>query len=412
MTDNNQKLLSESYITLKALEKAKEIYADRIAPDFLFFDFLRDDEYALSRCLENLLDTKGTHAQGDIFLKLFLEQFVKFDWARNLEFKKIYLEKLTTAVRRIDIYIQFEGGEIIAIENKPWAGDQREQLKHYAEFIDQQSFKNDWHLIYLCNHEPTEESLPKITREELVDKGKYSTLPYRNLISWLEKCHQQAKAPIIEIFIKELIRFIREEVNGELDMSDQKEMSQLIVKTPENLHSAFQIYRSLDTVKEQLLVEFKSSLEQKIQAAGFELMWDEAMTTGWKSYSGFSIRFRTNHNFYLRFEFNAEGLQELLWGICRSSNSISKNPTLWSQINEMMDTKFPKGRTSKWWPWWSWINDSTDLAKEVSDWSYYSEPWEMIVNDQLAPKLVELSNQVWSVFESNESLLIVPLKSQ
>jgi hypothetical protein len=102
MINQQQQFLTDIFISIKALHKAKEIYADRIAPDFLLFDFLRDDEIALSRCIHSLLDANGAHAQGTIFLQLFIQRFVKYEWAKNLTLKGIHLERATNASRRID----------------------------------------------------------------------------------------------------------------------------------------------------------------------------------------------------------------------------------------------------------------------------------------------------------------------
>jgi hypothetical protein len=403
--NQHQKFLTDIFISTQALRKAKEIYADRIAPDFLFFDFLRDDEISLSRCLHNLLDVKGTHAQGTTFLQLFLDRFVKFDWAKSLSLKNIVLEQPTDASRRIDIYLQFDDGEIIAIENKPWASDQKNQLKDYAEYIEAQSFGKNWHLIYLCNNEASEESLPECVKEKLESKGRYSNLDYKNLLDWLESCYQHTKAPIVEIFIKELIRFIRVEINGELEMSEQKEMSQLILSSPENLQSAFQILQAIDPLKEELLVKLRIELEQSVKAAGFLLVWDDSMAKGWKSYSGFGIKFKEEHNLYLRFEFAAPWLTDLYWGIRRETASVNKNPEIWTKLNEVVRSKFTSGKPSTWWPWWSWVEDSTDWGADMSDWYANYEPWALIDSGELVKKIMLLVIKMHDALKENQHLL-------
>ncbi|WP_228669743.1 PD-(D/E)XK nuclease family protein [Dickeya parazeae] len=66
--------------------------------------------------------------------------------------------------RKIDLLLTFLDG-VIAIENKPWAADQENQLRDYALWLNKR--ERPWTLIYLCNHEPSELSLPEHTPEVL-----------------------------------------------------------------------------------------------------------------------------------------------------------------------------------------------------------------------------------------------------
>lgn len=147
-------LLKEVIFKTATLKEARERFADRLAPDFSIFDYLRTDEMGLSRCIASLLDSKGKHGQKEIFLESFLE---KINWSGDTKIHSVSLEKQANGQRRIDIYLQFQNGDIIGIENKPWAGLQKNQLSDYASFIDREAGDKKWSLIYLSNNEPSDD---------------------------------------------------------------------------------------------------------------------------------------------------------------------------------------------------------------------------------------------------------------
>ena len=75
-----------------------------------------------------LLNPKGSHNQGDIFLKLFLKQILKEEEYKEIDsIGNVQRETLTNKNRRIDFTIE-TSNLLIAIEMKIKAGDQENQL--------------------------------------------------------------------------------------------------------------------------------------------------------------------------------------------------------------------------------------------------------------------------------------------
>ncbi len=203
-------LLDKVAFKTEALKEARERFADRLAPDFSIFDYLRTDEMGLSRCIASLLDSPGKHGQKEVFLEAFLE---KINWSGNTKIRSVRLEKQANGQRRIDIYLQFQNGEIIGIENKPWAGDQENQLSDYASFIEREAGGKKWLLVYLSNNEPSEYGgIGKEKQKQLKDEGKFVQLDYTSIIEWLEDCACKSKALIVRLFIEELAKFIRRRI--------------------------------------------------------------------------------------------------------------------------------------------------------------------------------------------------------
>jgi len=103
----------------------------RLAHRFNVFDFLRDDEMGLSKVIAFLLNPSASHGQGKYFLLQFLN-FVKNENWDHLDSHavKVETEHSTPDNRRIDIYVDIKGDKpfSLTIENKPYAGDQDNQV--------------------------------------------------------------------------------------------------------------------------------------------------------------------------------------------------------------------------------------------------------------------------------------------
>ncbi|ENU87162.1 PD-(D/E)XK nuclease family protein [Acinetobacter sp. CIP 102129] len=74
MNLNISKLLNQVSYELKALELARQKYEKQLAPNFSIFNYIYTDEMMLSRIIADLLNPSGDHAQGHLFLSLFLHQ--------------------------------------------------------------------------------------------------------------------------------------------------------------------------------------------------------------------------------------------------------------------------------------------------------------------------------------------------
>lgn len=409
-------LLNDVSFKVETLRKANELFSDRLAPNFNIFDYLRTDEMGLSRCIASLLDPNGTHGQGSLFLERFLKHIDKDSLSDNLDNHwtdvlsdgcKIFLEKQANGQRRIDVYLRFKTGEIIGIENKPWAWDQENQLKDYAEFIKKEAKGKKWLLIYLSNNDPSESdySIENTHREALERSGNFIWHDYTNFIEWLEFCSQRSKALVVRVFIEELAKFIRMEINGELDMSEEIEIKNIILESDKNFQSAFHISKAIKAAKVELLERLRIDLKEKLTQNGFVFVWDDGMKDNWKSYVGFDVKFNENQNLCLRFNFESSDLRNLIWGI-RKGKSIKKDDEIWNNINSIMNEKFGSGGKTEWWPWWNYIQNNNELFNEdFRHWDKNEKPWLSIVNEELVDKITTLAILVRDAFKENHQLL-------
>lgn len=149
--------------------------------------------------LADLFNPEGTHSQGSLFLDIFLKNYIhnrlEFIKSYSIEYFHIYKE-YTFSNGQIDILLHYKHPLknkqfAILIENKIGAGDQRNQMKRYYDYLikilklDNKQIK----LIYLTTdgHEPSEFSLNTELKLYLYSEGVLQMISYGNEIrKWLQ----------------------------------------------------------------------------------------------------------------------------------------------------------------------------------------------------------------------------------
>lgn len=195
----------------------------RAATRFSVFDFFHEREEDLSRVFGGLLDPGGTHGQGDTFLRLFLDEVRevldgevhgRFP-AGNLRDSRVFLEHHTDTGRSIDIVVTVRGDTWIGIENKPWAGEQPNQVSDYLKYLRTKAAPEtepDAWIVYLSGDGRPPATLP----DEPEERKRCPTLPYRgaerglpSLANWVEKCRIECEAERVRWFLTDLLEYIR-----------------------------------------------------------------------------------------------------------------------------------------------------------------------------------------------------------
>ena len=188
-------------------------YLDRnLASDFNIFDYIAPDENRLSKIIADLLRPDGPHGQSSIFLEAFL-QLIRIsderyypDKIRNIvqEDSTVYASAFQ---RRIDITLDF-GYVGIGIENKPWAGEQQDQLQDYQVHLSRK-YSNNFVLIYLSGNGTEPQSLTPQTMKDLRTQGRLRVLTYRpDLQRWLETCYKECHAEKVRWFLRDFAKYV------------------------------------------------------------------------------------------------------------------------------------------------------------------------------------------------------------
>jgi len=209
---------------LQVSREARQSLASAVAESFTVFDYVKTDENLLSRIIGDLLDPKGKHGQGTTFLDAFLKQLEKVgckllpNWQAHLGEATVVNEAVTSflpsAARRIDIRIELPHGFGIGIENKPWAGEQADQLADYSKDLEQR-YKGGFILVFLCRRGRKPESISDADRSALEQSGKVATLDYTGeFLEWLSECRMRAEADKVRHFIKDFTKYVRANLSG------------------------------------------------------------------------------------------------------------------------------------------------------------------------------------------------------
>ncbi len=234
-----------------------------------------------SAFIGELLNSKGSHEQGNVFLKLFIEQ-IKSNFNQNsTQFKvlsefdfenaKTHVEYYTGIIDenyenggRIDILIK-SGLSNIIIENKINAEDQYNQLIRYSNF----SKNSPIFYLTLFGTEPSKDSVGR-----LVKGNDYCCLSYQSdILKWLELCKKEAvNFPILRETISQYIYLIKQLTNQTTNDAMSAEVIKAVIISEANYKAAQEIVKANYSVNNELLQKLKSelnSISEKLKL-GFE----------------------------------------------------------------------------------------------------------------------------------------------
>lgn len=183
-----QQFFLELNPVLEAARKLERELGRHLAHRFNVFDYMGEDrpsEALLSRIIADLLNPAARHGQGTALLEILLQKLSaeggtpmpRSDFSTPVHVQR---ERVIPKRRRIDITVDIETGTglwCLAIENKPFADDQRHQVRDYLKYL-KGKYEGRFLLIYLSprGDGPTAHSLPK--KELPRWRGRLVVMPY------------------------------------------------------------------------------------------------------------------------------------------------------------------------------------------------------------------------------------------
>ena len=242
-----------------ALQRAKSLYSERLAPDFNPLDFKKIDEMNLSRIIAWLVRPDGSHGQGAAFLQRLVD-LMGVEWSNeDCSAARVYLEQ-GTGNGRIDVLVK-SGKRALAIENKPYADDQPFQLERYLEYLDGLGLK-DYRLLYLTPNgtAPGEKSIRPELSDARIESSHLILVSYSStVLGWLSACKAICRADRVTVFIDEISRAVRKRFQGVSDMSDQQHITDVMAATPQSVAASMIIANTNLALKLRLV----ATLEQR-----------------------------------------------------------------------------------------------------------------------------------------------------
>src|SRR5260370_30018815 len=180
------------------------VHTDRLlATRHNVFGYIQPDENRLSDILRDLLDPAGPHGQGDAFLRQFVAKLPGQSFALRpcSVFRENVTSRIESHLRRIDILVDF-GESGLAIENKPWAGDQTDQISDYISHLERR-FAGKFVIVYLTQNAAKPTSLGLEECDRLLREKKLLLWAYPGVLrNWLTNCYKECEAEPIRIFLR------------------------------------------------------------------------------------------------------------------------------------------------------------------------------------------------------------------
>jgi hypothetical protein len=251
-----EKMVENLLREVNAISEKYDEIAKITGENYNIFEILgvSSKELSHSKILTDLLNPKGSHCCGEVFLKLFFEKFLPDK--KDVDFSNCQISKeCLIGDGRLDICIDYSDFRL-GIENKIYAPEGEGQFKKYRDFLEQK-YQGDYCLIYLtlkgekpnsCGYEC----------QKYPESCKCKCLSYRkDILEWLELCQK-------EVFNKPLIRETLEQYKNLLKIlthqTRSKEMSKEIIRkiteTAGNYKSAVEIGSNLREARKKILCDY------------------------------------------------------------------------------------------------------------------------------------------------------------
>lgn len=238
---------------------------------FTILDCEWDEVKTHSAIIAELLDPKGSHSQGTLFLRSFLE-ILKLQ-CTNLSDFKVHPEHVIPG-GQLDILVEKENACIV-IENKLGAGDQDRQIERYCEYANNKEgvSKDQLRVVYLTlfGSEPTLQTGERELPPEVICRS------YKfDIISWLDTCIKEiAGVPRIRETIvqyQSLLRKLTGQTNEEVTM----ELVKLLKEKCDGKYN-FELIDDLKDAMDSLMIEaqceFWENLKNKLAQYDNDQVW-------------------------------------------------------------------------------------------------------------------------------------------
>lgn len=366
-----------------AQRDAKAIYADRLAPDFTPFEFIDTRETGLSRVLAWFLDPQSSHAQGDRFLKEFM-RWLELDacWCEGASDARISTEVMTQFGDHfgyIDVLVVC-GKRALAVENKPTAEDQEQQVARYLD-----DMKKRWPdgqcLLYLSGsgEGPSGKSIDQIEREREEVCGRLVTRGYSALIPWLSACRAVCRASSVHTMIDGLRAHVEKEFMGIANTKLAKELAERIVESRDTLEPALALFEARMPTYAALIKQLTDRVTEMSLIHGWSVTTADLSEARWgKLVIGFAEEAPVSFGI----EFDRSAFRGLRYGMrSKDAHEIA------SELREAVEEVVGRAHLSPWWPVHRFVSPNDSFFPFSGDAD--SHFWLAVQSDDVAERIIE-----------------------
>lgn len=314
-----------------------------------------------SSLLATLLDPKGTHGQGPIFLKRFIEMdeikqapgFPKdFDpETATVDCEVSIGQIIENQGGRIDILLCDQNNRKIAIENKIYAVEQPNWVERYCNYI-----KNDGCLLYLN----LQGNAPKEVRPEKI-KEQLATISYaRTIKAWLGVCRKEAAmVPIVRESLTQYIHLIDTLTNQNSNPEMNDQISQSVIADAPTFDAYIKLRNANQSVRDTIIKKFTARIKDKLSTmAEIVCLFD----SGNNMHNGIVLATPAFNdcNAHLVISFDGADYRDCYFGF----KAINKDKAFGSAITdiELLRESFisvfqlPPNSNNVWPAWYPWVD--------------------------------------------------------
>lgn len=385
------------------IKRKREHLLDATGERFNLISVLRleyDEARLHTRLIADLLNPKGLHGQGLLFLRRFLK-IIKFPFVENslLRQARVDAEEYVGPVSAdyksgglIDIVIKIPHNLVIVIENKINAGDQKHQLIRYKN-----AYPNAY-LLYLTKYGelPSKFSTHDQTTKEMIvdfnnDPMHFCISYQQHILAWLNDAYEEIlRLPLLRENLFQYITTIKKITNQSTDNIMANEIADAILTSESNLEGFFTLKREevIKAVERKLLYKLIDETVLIAQKLGLE--YDEVNSDrelGHKA-DDTEIAFKVpGTSFSLVYGFN-KWRQDFCVGICSNSNSGEKDNVIKQNLSKRLSDQLGKDTDYPRWYYLLYMENSKHGDKYLSNWHEGSiEVWGKVYSGTVAERI-------------------------
>lgn len=400
------------------LETARELEREldrHLARRFNVFDYLSTDEVALSRIIADLLDPGVRHGQGTLFLRTLLDELPEIDdqpdpdvgFVKGIQ---VVTERVIADNRRLDVSVKIPGPDAaycLAIENKPYADDEENQVWDYLRFL-KRTYGDRFLLIYLSptGQGPSSWSLPPDELPKWTDRlavmGYWSDTggsgpeqhsagdrydDFRvglSLAAWFSACRRRCEPDRLRWFLSEAEVFCKRRFGGHSMTTDRetRTIKEFLFANPEHLETAQSVSDALIEVKKVLcggfLEHLRTALVRRARKEWPEIAPDLRVgcryggekpysnllwlnRASWKPWKGHVKKTHPREGCTaIALQSEGTGPNKWYWVVrhpLQKSDMADADLKRRTRLEEKLRNKFDDIRSARRWPYWRYVDD-------------------------------------------------------
>ena len=247
---------------------------------FKVIDMTSNETSVHSAFLADLLNPKGLHHMGDVFLRLFTDEFLN-DISFSTETAVVEREKhigpvTATTGGRLDIIVTDADRKAIIIENKIYASDQENQLIRYHNYAEKNTSEHKLFYLSLDGTVHDEDKTAKHDNKELIEEEHYFAISYESdILKWLEQCREKVvDKPLIREGISHYINLIKHLTNQTISKEMEKDLKDLILENPKYIQNLGIIREAINISVVELQRRFWELLKNKMEEVDCQVIED------------------------------------------------------------------------------------------------------------------------------------------